>query len=65
MNEQEFLDQYMGDSGIFEKSRAFGKRKAEEDIVEDYFKHTGSDESYTNYYRERDKKYKTFRVSCK
>jgi len=61
VNEEEFLNQYMSDSGIFEKSRAFGRRKAEEDIVEDYFKHTGSDESYTNYFREKDKKYKSFR----
>ena len=61
MNEQEFLDQYMSESGIFEQSRAFGRRKAEEDIVEDYFKHTGTDESYTNFFREKDKKYKQFR----
>jgi len=61
VNEQEFLDQYMSESGIFEQSRAFGRRKAEEDIVEDYFKHTGTDESYTNYFREKDKKYKLFR----
>jgi len=61
VNEQEFLDQYMSESGIFEQSRAFGRRKAEEDIVEDHFKHTGSDESYTNYFREKDKKYKSFR----
>ena len=46
MNEQEFLNQYMSESGIFEQSRAFGRRKAEEDIVEDYFKHTGTDESH-------------------
>ena len=51
----------MGESGIFEQSRAFGRRKAEEDIVEDYFKHTGTDESYTNFFREKDKKYKQFR----
>ena len=61
MNEEEFLKQYMGESGIFEQSRAFGRRKAEEDIVEDYFKHTGTDESYTNFFREKDKKYKQFR----
>ena len=61
MNEEEFLKQYMTESGIFEQSRAFGRRKAEEDIVEDYFKHTGTDESYTNFFREKDKKYKQFR----
>ena len=61
MNEEEFLKQYMGESGIYEQSRAFGRRKAEEDIVEDYFKHTGTDESYTNFFREKDKKYKQFR----
>ncbi len=61
MNEEEFLKQYMGESGIFEQARAFGRRKAEEDIVEDYFKHTGTDESYTNFFREKDKKYKQFR----
>ena len=32
MNEEEFLKQYMGKSGIFEQSRAFGRRKAEEEI---------------------------------
>ena len=31
MNEEEFLKQYMGESGIYEQSRAFGRRKAEEE----------------------------------
>ena len=56
VNEEEFLKQYMGESGIFEQSRAFGRRKAEEDIVEDYFKHFGTNESYNNFFREKDKK---------
>ena len=61
MNEEEFLKQYMGESGIYEQSRAFGRRKAEEDIVEDYFKHFGTNESYNNFFREKDKKYKQYR----
>ena len=42
MNEEEFLNQYMGDSGIYEQSRAFGRRKAETDTVKEYLESTGS-----------------------
>ena len=33
MNEEEFLNQYMSDSGIFEQSRAFGRRKEKKTLL--------------------------------
>ena len=43
MNEQEFLDQYMGDSGIYEQARAFGRKKAERDIVFNFLEKNNPD----------------------